>query len=523
MPFALDSNPSVSELSEAINYLLGNFGANLSADPNTGEVKGPTGNVIAYLYKYLSVKYADSADGALNFSNSPTGRLYFGLRNTNDTVESTNPADYIWKQVAGGFGTTKFLFYETNGGRQVNIIVDTTSPGATFVQEAGPAIDLDIITTVTGSKADTLIIYQWATSAPPVPTGASTYTWSTRTWSFTPVGWTISPGSSPGSGNSLYTATIIVLDSVLATTTNFNWSSSVLSVSGIAGQEGNSSRICYAKTTSTSLSPTPTTFTTSGNLSFPPFNTWGGNETWVATSPTITAGESVYQSDGIYDAGTNLTTWNVPYLSTLKVGQLSAISANLGTVTAGNITGTANINIAGYAVVTGNFTVLSNAASGHFNSSLSAPNGVVAYASSPGTAVTGTNFGNGKGVTGTSGGSGTGVEGSSSTGNAVVGSNISSTNFTGYFFNGSSGGGVWANCATGTALKVDGNMTINNTNLVSNLNAGYFGGAQAVAYVNNGSGGTLPTAFPPVTLVNNQVRYLQINVSGVTGYIPIYI
>jgi hypothetical protein len=327
----------------------------------------------------------------------------------------------------------------------------------------------------------------------------------------------------------LFTATVILIDSVLATTTTFNWSSATLAVAGgagaagPAGAAGNSSRICYAKTTSSSLSPTPLTITTSGNASFPPFNTWGGSETWGATSPVITAGESVYQSDGVYDSVTNLTTWNVPYLSTLKVGQLSAISANLGTVTAGDITGTANINIAGYAVVTGNYTVLSNAASGHFNSSLSAPNGVVAYASSTGTSVTGTNFGNGRGVSGTSGGSGIGVEGSSFTGNAFVGSNISSTNFNGYFFNGSSGGGVWASCATGTALRVDGNMTINNTNLVTNLNAGYFGSAQAVAYVNNGSSGTLPTAFPPVTLVNNQVRYLQINVAGVTGYIPIYI
>jgi hypothetical protein len=526
MPFALDSNPTVSELSEAINYLLGNFGANLSADANTGEVKGPTGNVIAYLYKYLSVKYADSADGALNFSNSPTNRFYFGLRNTNDTVESTNPADYIWKQVAGGFGTTKFLFYQTNGGRQVNIIVDTAAPDATYIQEAGPAIDLDIITTVTGSKADSLVIYQWSTTTPATPSGASTYTWSSGTWSFTPVGWTISAGSSPGAGFSLYTATVVLVDSVLAATTTFNWSSANLAVAGgagAAGPAGNSSRICYAKTTATSLSPTPLTITTVGNTSFPPFNTWGGSETWGATSPVITAGESVYQSDGVYDSVTNLTTWNVPYLSTLKVGQLSAISANLGTVTAGDITGTANINIAGYAVVNGNFTVLSNAASGHFNSSLSAPNGVVAYASSGGAAVSGTNYGSGDGVQGTATGSGTGVEGSSFTGRAFTGSNISSTNFTGYFFNGSSGGGVWASCATGTGLKVDGNMTINNTNLVSNLNAEYFGGARAVAYVNNGSSGTLPTAFPPVTLPFNQVRYLQINVGGVTGYIPIYI
>ena len=340
MPFALDSSPSTSEISEAINYLLGNFGANVSADPNTGEIKGPTGNIIAYLYKYLSVKYADSADGLLNFSNSPTNRLYFGLRNTNDTVESTNPADYIWKQVAGGFSTTKFLFYQTNGGRQATIIVDTVAPDSSYIQEAGPAIDLDIVTTASASKADTLVIYQWALSLPANPSGASVYTWSSGTWSFTPAGWTLSPGTSPGAGYSLFSATVVLIDSASAATTNFNWSSATVSVSGSVGQAGNSSRICYAKTTSTSLSPTPLTITTSGDASFPPFNTWGGSETWGATAPSITAGESVYQSDGIYDPGTGLTTWNVPYLSNLKVGQLSAISANLGTITAGSL----NIN-----------------------------------------------------------------------------------------------------------------------------------------------------------------------------------
>jgi hypothetical protein len=355
MPFALDSSPSTSELSEAINYLLGNFGANLSADPNTGEIKGPTGGVIGYLYKYLAVKYADSADGALNFSNTPTNRQYFGLRNTNDTAESTNPADYIWRQVAGGFGTTKFLFYQTNGGRQVNIIVDTVAPDSSYIQESGPAIDLDVVTTASASKASNLVIYQWALSLPANPSGASVYTWSSNTWSFTPAGWTLSPGTSPGAGYVLFSATVVLIDAVAATTTSFNWSLAAVSVAGSVGQTGNSSRICYAKTTSSSLSPTPLTITTSGDASFPPFNTWGGSETWGATAPPITAGESVYQSDGIYDPSTDLTTWNVPYLSNLKVGQLSAISANLGSITAGSL----NINNKFIVASTGDTTIQS--------------------------------------------------------------------------------------------------------------------------------------------------------------------
>jgi hypothetical protein len=110
MPFALDSSPSTSELSEAINYLLGNFGANISADPNSGEITGPTGNVIAYLYKYLAVKYANSADGALDFSDSPTNREYYGIRNSNEEAESTNPADYIWRKLMVVLALPSFCF-----------------------------------------------------------------------------------------------------------------------------------------------------------------------------------------------------------------------------------------------------------------------------------------------------------------------------------------------------------------------------------------------------------------------------
>jgi hypothetical protein len=146
MPFALDSSPSTSELSEAINYLLGNFGANISADPNTGQVIGPTGQVSGYLYKYMAIKYADSFDGSVNFSNSPTNRLYFGLRNNNDPAESNNHADYIWYQATGGFGVTKSLWYVSTGGRQIQFAVSVTAPDTGWLVDPGSSIDLDVVT-----------------------------------------------------------------------------------------------------------------------------------------------------------------------------------------------------------------------------------------------------------------------------------------------------------------------------------------------------------------------------------------
>lgn len=167
MPFSLDINPSQSEISEAINYLLSNFTANVYADDVSGQILGPTGNVVAYLYKYLAVKYADSFDGTLNFSDTPTNRLYYGLRNSDANIEPSSPSDYVWYQVTGGFGTTKFFWFTVTGGRQVQTQISATKPADGYIQETGPAIDLDNITTPSFGSA-TYVIYRVAndSSAP---------------------------------------------------------------------------------------------------------------------------------------------------------------------------------------------------------------------------------------------------------------------------------------------------------------------------------------------------------------------
>jgi len=167
MPFALDSQPSVSEMSEAINYLLGNLAPGLSANPDTGQITSPTGNVVAYLYKYLAVKYADSFDGSLNFSNSPTNRGYYGLRNSDDPTESTNPADYVWYKVSGGFSTNKFLFYLTTGGRSIEIFVGLAAPSVNYKQDDGSSIDLDFVTAATTSPSNFAVLRTANDFSPP--------------------------------------------------------------------------------------------------------------------------------------------------------------------------------------------------------------------------------------------------------------------------------------------------------------------------------------------------------------------
>jgi hypothetical protein len=146
MPFALDSSPDISEVSEAINYLLANFGPGLSADAGTGQITGPTGQVSGYLYKYMAIKYADSYDGTVNFSDIPASHTYFGIRNNNASAESSNPADYIWYKVSGGFGGTKSLWYLCTGGRQIQFAASISAPDTGWLVDPGSSIDLDVVT-----------------------------------------------------------------------------------------------------------------------------------------------------------------------------------------------------------------------------------------------------------------------------------------------------------------------------------------------------------------------------------------
>ena len=148
MPFSISNKAGPSEVSDAVNYLLANFAQIQAVNPNSGQITTSSFGVVGYLYKYLNVKYADSFDGQLNFSNSPTNRLYYGLRNNDSSVESTLYSDYVWTEVPGGFGASKFFWYATSGGRQIQTTVATTAPAPEWTVDPGTAIDLDLVTLV---------------------------------------------------------------------------------------------------------------------------------------------------------------------------------------------------------------------------------------------------------------------------------------------------------------------------------------------------------------------------------------
>ena len=86
---------------------------------STGIITDPVDeSIIGFSERYLHVKYADDRIGT-NFSNVPTNRFFYGIKNDASPIESTSPADYTWFEVPGGFGPSDVLFFRNLGGRQV--------------------------------------------------------------------------------------------------------------------------------------------------------------------------------------------------------------------------------------------------------------------------------------------------------------------------------------------------------------------------------------------------------------------
>ena len=138
------SSPQVNII-QSLNYLLAtqanaassvvNYNGNvLVANTATGSITSVYANgaaqtgTISYLYGYVDVKYANSATGSSGFTSNSAYANYYGVYNNKTGIESSNPADYQWTQVSGGFGNTKTLWYTTGGGNTINFFVGNAAP-----------------------------------------------------------------------------------------------------------------------------------------------------------------------------------------------------------------------------------------------------------------------------------------------------------------------------------------------------------------------------------------------------------
>lgn len=114
----------------------------------------------------------------------------------------------------------------------------------------------------------------------------------------------------------------------------------------IIGATGSGQRVGYALYTAGNPSPlTGSAITRTGDpnvntLYLPLTNSWTptASTAWTLSPQTPTGTQVLYMSIGLYDTTTNVTTWQPPFIAYAKYGQLSSITADMGTLTAGTIT-----------------------------------------------------------------------------------------------------------------------------------------------------------------------------------------
>jgi Putative phage tail protein len=560
---------TLSPISAGFTWVPSPTGATGPTGPTGPSITGPTGPTggtgptgtsankyaTAYLYQWTSTTPGNPSGSSTYTWATGASSSYTGGNGWSTTVPS-NP------------GTSGLQLWVAS--IQVTDVATATSTSVSWASGFATYAAGQNGTAVSGVQTARPTVYQWALSTPSI-SGTSTYTWSTGSYT-APTGWATTITTSPSSGYTLYAATVPLTDSATATTTTINWGTASIVTAGYAGSNGTSSRVTYARVAS---NPTPTSgnITTSGSTSFPTSSqsttTWGFAATWSGSDPSPSSTNSLYQADGIYDPSTGNTTWSTPYISSLKVGALSAVSTNTGSLTVSgtlqantaavsgstltgsgaviyssgvfgigtssnnlvfdgtnlNINGASNINITGQAVFNG-----ANSAGGGYaaivaNLSLAQSFGIYAT----------TNSYNGAAVYGFDQGTATlsyGIYGESSNPNSYAG------NF--YNYSGSTGGGLAAlangsgtgasiGSVHGVALDVSstagvginvqtfgtttlalhgGPMTTTDATLVNNLNAQNWNGISVVGFVSVGS--------------HTLAGLIQVSYSGGTYYIPYY-
>jgi len=189
-------------------------------------------------------------------------------------------------------------------------------------------------------KTKTVTAYLIAASIPGI-SGTSTLTWDTGEYS-TPGSWSLTAPARIA-GYTLYSAEVLVQAAVSELTSTIDWTQATIVPISYYGTDGASARRAYVLATT---APGPATMSITIGDGLPIAGSWFTGKTWNFSAPTVIAeGETLYQSDGVYVSGGN-TTWGYPYVSSLKVGNLQAISANTGNLSVtGSIKGGAASNL----------------------------------------------------------------------------------------------------------------------------------------------------------------------------------
>ena len=256
-----------------------------------------------------------TTNGTWTISSNPQSNITIGTITDSGAYATIG----IASNIAGDTASIVYNISGTSAGGLAFTLSKTQTFSRAYAGVAGVAGSA-------GQRSITINAFAWGTSMPAI-IAAITYTWATGAVSAYPAGWTGSAPASTASGQTLYQISLVITDLTgVSATTVSNWSAAVSNtigyrLDGSIGPQGNSARVAYIVTTSGTPPTTPIALT--------------GDQaptSWSFTATSIlTAGQYMYQSDGILATGGNIA-WGIPYLSNLKVGSLSALSADLGTV-----------------------------------------------------------------------------------------------------------------------------------------------------------------------------------------------
>ena len=410
----------------AINYLL----SNLNTGASTGNVVIP-GNVLVantttgvvsqygntavfgYLYQYVNLRYSNNATGGSgSFSTVPTNANYFGVFNSVTSTSSANPTDYQWYQVAGGFGTTKILYYSAIGGRQVVWAAANSAPSSSFVASvANVAINLDVVTTAAGTPgergpvvmagvittadpntATSSTLTTWfsaprdATSAPigtgliPVTGDTASFTYAAgagqpqASYSYNGSIWVPVDGQVI-SGNVIVRGTIAGNAMIANTITATQIAADTITATQIAANTITSSRIATGTITATNIAANTITGNNiaAGTITTNNFtaNTIQGN---IIAAGTITADQlaanaitanTVVSSGAVLGSNASLgfwldgTTGNARFGNSISIGNQLTVGTNANIGASAKVG--ANLNVGSAAIIGTNLTVGANA------------------------------------------------------------------------------------------------------------------------------------------------------------------
>jgi hypothetical protein len=365
-------------------------GASLSGNTNGWSQSIPNSGG-GYIWMISATASSQSASDTILSSewSAPSMVTTEGVPGTN-AIQSTLVSVYQWSTVQptampAGNATynwsTTFTSMTTPNGWTDSVPTNPGTPGLRLwvLQKRISATATDVTTTFdfsgatlvyvsanglagpSGPQTTVAKVYAWGVTAPSIA-GTSTYTWATANISPVPSGWSALPAGGIGT-ETLWEARVLLIDSPDATTSVVDWTGAdILGVgykasdTGTPGVQGNSAKRAYTITTASSLGAGPVT--TIGLTSLPPSTSaFGSGLIWtsLATDPTPGTNEKLFQSDGIHNHVTDTTIWGRPYLSSLKVGNLSAVAVNTGALTVNDRLTMGNNG----AIKTGNFNSFS--------------------------------------------------------------------------------------------------------------------------------------------------------------------